>query len=84
MSPHHKVKSSGPTRIGQRGKVAIENAPLDSLPLIVQPPSPQAEEASVVEAAGISSDPIAGVRDRITLQNYDSHKKKTHKLEVAL
>ena len=37
---------------------------MDSLPLVVQPP--QTEDASVVEAAGVSSDPIAGARVEVS------------------
>ena len=41
----------------REAEVAIENAPMKSLPLVVQHPSPQAQEASVVEATGGQSRP---------------------------
>ena len=45
----------------REAEVAVENIPMDSLPLVVQPPS-QEKKVSVVEAAGTSSVPILGVK----------------------
>ena len=78
--PNHKVKPSGPTRIApyvvqREAEVTIENVNMDSLPLVVKPPS-QAEEASVVEATGAKSNPITGVRVGVTPQKSDSHRKE--------
>ena len=49
-----------------------ENAPMDNLPLVVQPL--QAEVVSVAEVAGASSDPIAGAGVVETPPNNDSHR----------
>ena len=49
-----------------------ENAPMDNLPLVVQPL--QAEVVSVAEVAGASSDPITGAGVMGTPPNNDSHR----------
>ena len=59
----------------REAEVAVENIPMDSLPLVVQPPS-QEKKVSVVEAAGTSSVPILGVKVGLTPQNNDSHRKE--------
>ena len=61
--PSLKVRLSDPTKIGpfvalREAEDVTENAPMDNLPLVVQPL--QAEVVSVAEVAGASSDPIAG------------------------
>ena len=73
VPPNYKVSHSGNTRTSSsvaliEAEVTTESPPLGSLPLVVQPPSAQAEGASVVEAMGASSDPIAGLRVRVTPQ----------------
>ena len=60
---NHKIKLSDPTKIGpflaprEAGDIT-RNAPMDNLPLVVQPL--QTEAVSVAEVAGASSEPIAG------------------------
>ena len=52
--------------------VVMESTPMDSPSLVFQ--LPQTEEATVVEAAGVNSDPIAGVTVWVTPQNNDSYR----------
>ena len=75
--PSLKVRLSDPTKIGpfvalREAEDVTENAPMDNLPLVVQPL--QAEVVSVAEVAGTSSDPIAGAGVMETPPNNDSQR----------